>query len=158
MKKLLASLVALLFVLSCASASEETNASIKTVVSASLPKSKKIADTLFEKRGFLVTKWCAEQGLFADCRLESLVCGEGGCYKKWEFGKKITRELVLYVHRDLQYYHIKPSKDFDMDALIEQGFAKNLVVIKGEYSEKSNTITAVAFEVYPFSSNSSPVK
>ena len=30
-----------------------------------------------KKEGFLTTKWCAERGYFADCRLESYFCGEG---------------------------------------------------------------------------------
>jgi hypothetical protein len=27
-----------------------------------------------EKEGFLTTKWCADRGLFADCRLETVFC------------------------------------------------------------------------------------
>ncbi len=38
------------------------------------------------KKGFLTSKWCANNGLFTDCRLESSVCGEGDCFKTWDFG------------------------------------------------------------------------
>ena len=55
------------------------------------------ADSI-EKKGFLTSKWCAENGYFSDCRLESLVCGSGECFKSWEFGDTVTDELVLFVH------------------------------------------------------------
>ena len=82
------------------------------------------------KKGFLTTKWCAKQGLFADCRLESNVCLEGGCYKDWEFGDKIKSELVLYVHDEGKYYTISSKKikrsEFD------EALNRNDVVIIGK--------------------------
>ena len=62
-----------------------------------------------EKKGFLTSKWCAQNGYFADCRLESLVCGSGECFKSWEFGDKVTDELVLFVHNEQKIYAIDYS-------------------------------------------------
>lgn len=59
-----------------------------------------------EKKGFLTSQWCAQNGLFADCRLESFACGSEGCYKDWNFGDKQNDKLVLYVHDEGKYYNI----------------------------------------------------
>lgn len=107
------------------------------------------ADASFQKQGFITTKWCAEQGLFADCRLESIVCGEGGCFMNWEFGDKMKTELVVYVLDDLQYYKIQPTGNFSMSELIEKGMAKDLVTIIGKYDEKTNAIIASEFKAPP---------
>lgn len=131
---------------SALSASEEKKASISTVVPTGESPAAHFADASFEKQGFLTTKWCADQGLFVDCRLESIVCGEGGCFLDWEFGDKIKTQLVLYVHDDLQYYIVKPTEQLKMSELIEKGINRNMVTIMGKYDAKNNTITAVGFK------------
>ncbi len=97
------------------------------------------------KKGFLTTKWCAENGYFADCRLESVVCGEGGCFKHWEFGDKMKDELVLYVHDDLKSYNIKldgiPRHELD------EAINRNEVSFTGEL--KGDTIVAKEYKAPP---------
>jgi hypothetical protein len=141
--------IAVLFTVSSVSASEEGRASVRTVVPTSESLTAHIADASFRKQGFLTTKWCAEQGLFADCRLESIVCGEGDCFQNWEFGDKMKTQLVIYVHDDLQYYNIKPTEQLQMGELIEKGINRNLVTIIGKYDAKTNTIIATGFEAPP---------
>ncbi len=150
MKKYLRVLAIALITVSTVLASGETGkASVRTVVPEGRSPASHKGDASFEKRGFLVTRWCADQGLFVDCRLESLVCGSGGCFKHWEFGKKEKRELVLYVHDDLQYYGIKPAEGLSMGELIDKAFAKNLVTIRGRYEKQTNSIIAISFELLP---------
>lgn len=60
-----------------------------------------------EKKGFLTSKWCAQQGYFKDCRLESFVCGGGDCFKDWNFGDNEKEELVLFVHDEGKIYDVK---------------------------------------------------
>jgi len=159
MKKYLIALVTVQIVISTAFASGEMKTSVRTVAPSETSPAAHMADASFEKRGFLVTRWCADQGLFVDCRLESLVCGSGGCFRHWEFGKKVKRELVLYVHDDLQYYGIKPAEGFSMGELIDKAFAKNLVTIRGKYEKQTNSIVAITFELPPAevpSANESP--
>lgn len=103
------------------------------------------ANATFEKKGFLTTKWCAEQGMFADCRMESIVCGEGECNQKWEFGDKEKMELVLFVHDDMKYYNVDASK-VDVAHMIEEAINKNEVIVKGNLDEGANTIKATAYE------------
>ncbi len=96
------------------------------------------AEDMVEKKGFFTTAWCAENGYFADCRLESVVCGEGGCYKHWNFGDKVKEELVLYVHDDLKTYKIKldgiPRHELD------EAINRNDVTFMGEL--KGDTLIA----------------
>jgi hypothetical protein len=106
------------------------------------------ANATFEKQGFLTTKWCAEQGMFADCRMESIVCGEGECNQKWEFGDKEKMELVLYVHDDLKYYNVDASK-VNVPEILETSINRDQVMVKGNFDEGSNTIVATAFEAPP---------
>jgi len=98
--------------------------------------------TVIEKEGFLTTKWCADNGMFADCRMESIVCGEGECFQKWEFGDPEKTELVLYVNDDMQYYSLEPSKEFlpKIPHLLEEAINKDLVKINGKLDEKNNII------------------
>ncbi|DAB32431.1 MAG: hypothetical protein PWQ42_480 [Sulfurospirillum sp.] len=60
-----------------------------------------------EKKGFLTSKWCAQNGMFSDCRLESFVCGGEDCFKDWNFQDGIKEELVLFVHNEGKYYDVK---------------------------------------------------
>ncbi len=103
------------------------------------------AEDMIEKKGFFTTAWCAENGYFADCRLESVVCGEGGCYKHWNFGDKVKEELVLYVHDDLKTYKIKldgiPRHELD------EAINRNDVTFIGEL--KGDTLIAKKFKAPP---------
>jgi len=146
MKKIILTAIASLVMISGAYASEEAKTSAKTVAPTKESPAVHAAESSFEKQGFLTTKWCAEQGLFADCRLESIVCGKGGCFRKWEFGDEMVTQLVLYVHDDLQYYNIKPAEHFKMAELIKTCINRNLVTIKGKHGAKTNTITAYEFK------------
>ncbi len=97
------------------------------------------------KKGFLTTKWCADNGYFTDCRLESVVCGEGECFKHWNFGDKMKEELVLYVHDDLKSYKIKldgiPRHELD------EAINRNEVSFTGEL--KGDTIIAKDYKAPP---------
>ncbi len=143
-KTLLATVVALTMAAGL-HAAEEAKTSAQTVT----PAQDAPAEATFSKQGFLTTKWCAEQGLFKDCRLESIVCGEGECYQNWEFGDPVKTELVVYVHDELQYYKITPAKSLNVAAMIEKGMSQDLVTIEGSYDSKTNTITATDFKAPP---------
>lgn len=108
------------------------------------------ANFTVEKQGFLTTKWCAEQGMFADCRMESIVCGEGECNQKWEFGDKEKMELVLYVHDDLKYYELDIAKlGHEVPELLETAINRDQVIIKGDFGDGNKSIVATAFEAPP---------
>lgn len=98
-----------------------------------------------EKKGFLTSKWCAQNGYFSDCRLESMVCGSGECFKSWEFGDKVTDELVLFVHNEQKSYAI------DYSAIprykLDEPMNMNEVTISGEL--KGDTIVASGFKAPP---------
>ena len=127
---------------------EQTKASTTTPAStpteASSANAKEVA-----MEGFMTTEWCAEQGMFRDCRMESIVCGEGGCYKHWEFGDKEKMNLVLYVHDDMKAYKVKPTKEFNIPEFLETSINRNAVTVKGSYDEATNTILATSFEAPP---------
>ncbi|WP_024955004.1 hypothetical protein [Sulfurospirillum arcachonense] len=97
------------------------------------------------KKGFLTSKWCANSGLFTDCRLESSVCGEGDCFKKWDFGDKVIDELVLFVHDEGKYYDIKLDglQRYKLDVAIN----RNEVEIIGKLD--GDTILATDFKSPP---------
>lgn len=98
-----------------------------------------------EKKGFLTSKWCAQNGYFSDCRLESLVCGSGECFKSWEFGDQVTDELVLFVHNEQKSYAI------DYSAIprykLDEPMNMNEVTITGEL--RGDTIVASGFKAPP---------
>jgi hypothetical protein len=144
MRKILLATVVALTMATGAFASEDKPAAQTVAPAQDTP-----AEASFSKQGFLTTKWCAEQGLFKDCRLESIVCGEGECYQKWEFGDPVKTELVIYVHDELQYYNISPAKGLNVPAMIEKGINQNLVTIEGTYDSKTNTIAASGFKAPP---------
>lgn len=98
-----------------------------------------------EKKGFLTSKWCAQNGYFADCRLESFVCGSGECFKSWEFGDTVTDELVLFVHNEQKIYAIDYSSipRYKLDEPMNM----NEVTISGEV--KGDTIVASGFKAPP---------
>lgn len=98
-----------------------------------------------EKKGFLTSKWCAQNGYFSDCRLESFVCGSGECFKNWEFSNTVTDELVLFVHNEQKIYAI------DYSAIprykLDEPMNMNEVTIMGEL--KGDTIIASGFKAPP---------
>lgn len=98
-----------------------------------------------EKKGFLTTKWCAERGYFADCRLESVVCGSGDCFKTWEFGDSVKEELVLFVHEEGKIYSIDYSKIERYK--LDEPLNVNGVTIIGILKE--NTIVASGYKAPP---------
>ncbi len=102
----------------------------------------------FEKKGFLATKWCVENDLFADCRLESYHCGEEGCYKHWLPGQPEKREFVLYVHDEGRYYIVKP-KGVHVSELLEKAANRNEVTIIGTLDKDGKTIEAMEFKAPP---------
>jgi hypothetical protein len=101
------------------------------------------------KEGFLTSKWCVENDYFKDCRLETFMCGEGECYKKWEIGEKETEELVLYVHDEGKYYNIELGENLKRHELDHLAINKNKVKIIGEYDAERNLIVATEFKAPP---------
>jgi len=81
--------------------------------------------------------------------LETVVCGTGGCFKKWEFGDKETLELVLFVHDEGKYYEVAPQEGFHVSEVIEEGLSRNEVTIKGSYDSNKNMILATSFDAPP---------
>lgn len=101
----------------------------------------------FSKKGFLTTKWCAEQGYFKDCRMESYSCGSGDCFKNWLPGEEGKEELVLFVHDEQKYYNVDPGKlpRYELDEAV----SKNEVTLIGSYDKKSNMITIREYKAPP---------
>lgn len=101
-----------------------------------------------EKTGFLTTKWCADRGLFTDCRLETLFCGYEGCFKdEKEFKTDVTATIVLNVHDDGQYYEVDFGHRIELGEVLEKAINKNEVTIVGEF--KDGKILAHEFEAPP---------
>lgn len=98
-----------------------------------------------EKKGFLTSKWCAQNGYFSDCRLESMVCGSGDCFKSWEFGDKVVDDLVLFVHAENKIYTIdyKNIPRYKLD----EPMNRNEVTIIGEL--QGDTLIAKSFKAPP---------
>lgn len=99
-----------------------------------------------EKSGFLTTQWCVDNDMFADCRLESYVCGEGGCFKDFDPAEITKSQIVLYVHDELKSYPIDTS-GIHLSELLEKGANKNEVTITGELED--GTIKASEFQAPP---------
>jgi len=97
------------------------------------------------KKGFLTSKWCADNGFFTDCRLESSVCGEGDCFKTWDFDDKMIDELVLFVHDEGKYYNVELAglQRWKLDMAVH----RNEVEIIGELD--GDTIKAKHFNAPP---------
>ncbi|AOO66727.1 hypothetical protein [Sulfurospirillum halorespirans] len=98
-----------------------------------------------EKKGFLTSKWCAQNGYFSDCRLESFVCGSGECFKSWEFGDNVTDELVLFVHNEQKIYTIDYSTISRYK--LDEPMNRSDVTIMGEL--RGDTIIASGFKAPP---------
>ncbi len=102
----------------------------------------------FEKKGFLTTEWCAKNDLFADCRLESYHCGEGGCFREWVPGEPEKMKMVLFVHDEGKIYYIKPE-GIHVSELLEKAANRNEVTIIGKLESDGKTIEAHEFKAPP---------
>ena len=102
----------------------------------------------FEKKGFLTTEWCAKNDLFADCRLESYHCGEGGCFREWVPGEPTKTQMVLFVHDEGKIYYIKPE-GIHVSELLEKAANRNEVTIIGKLESDGKTIEAHEFKAPP---------
>jgi hypothetical protein len=101
-----------------------------------------------EKEGFLTTKWCADRGLFADCRLETVFCGYEGCFKdEKEFKTDVNATFVLNVHSEGKYYLVEFQEGIEMGEVLKQAINKNEVTLVGEI--KNDTIKAQSFKAPP---------
>ena len=102
----------------------------------------------FSKQGFMASKACIEKGIFADCALESYACGSEGCFRNMEVGTKAPKvKLVLFVHDDGKYYNLDTSKIHMSE--MDEGFARNMVTITGEYDKRANKIVVREFKAPP---------
>jgi hypothetical protein len=100
-----------------------------------------------ELKGFLTTKWCLENGYLGDCRLESYACKSGDCFKEWTHDQEIQEELVLFLHTQSKYYHIKLKgvPRYKLDKAVN----RNDITLIGEIDHKSNTITVTDLKSPP---------
>jgi len=101
----------------------------------------------FEKKGFLTTKWCVQNDMFKDCRLETVVCGYEGCNQNWKFGDPVKEEIVLYVHDDGKYYKVNLD-DIERSEL-DEAINRNEVTLIGSYDAKNNVIHVKEFKAPP---------
>ncbi len=98
-----------------------------------------------EKKGFLTSEWCARNGYFADCRLESFVCGSGECFHNWDFGDRVSDDVVLFVHNEQKIYRVdyRNIPRYELDEPMNM----NGVTIIGEV--QGDTIIASGFKAPP---------
>jgi len=98
-----------------------------------------------KKQGFLTSEYCIKRGYFTDCRLDSYDAASRGV----DLGDKAAEkaQLVLYVHNDLQYYKLDVKNLSRHD--IDEGFARNGVMITGTYDAGSNMIKADTYKGPP---------
>lgn len=107
-----------------------------------------LAQAAQEKEGFLTTKWCADRGLFTDCRMETIFCGYEGCYKdQKEFNTNVNATFVLNVHSEGKYYLVEFSEGIELGEILEKAINKNEVTLIGEI--EGNTIKVEDFEAPP---------
>ena len=97
-----------------------------------------VAQAQDEKEGFLTTQYCAERGMFSNCKLETLFCGYEGCYKdEKEFKTDIDATLVLFVHNEGKYYTVDFAQAIDMGKFLKLAMNKNEVTLVGDIDETS---------------------
>lgn len=102
-----------------------------------------------EKVGFLTTKWCLNKGLLADCRMETIFCKEGECYKKQnEFTTDVNAELVLFIHDDGKAYDLELTPGLQLGELLEKAINKNEVTVRGELIG-NDKIKVIEYEAPP---------
>lgn len=86
-----------------------------------------------EKTGFLTTKWCADRGLLADCRMETIFCGYENCYKdEKKFTTDVNATFVLNIHDEGKYYTVKFKEGVELGEILEKAINKNEVTLIGE--------------------------
>ncbi|QOG12408.1 hypothetical protein [Arcobacter sp. FWKO B] len=101
-----------------------------------------------EKVGFLTTKWCADNGMFTNCRLETVLCGYEGCLKEMdEFSTDVNGQIVLYVHSDGKAYNVKFPSTIKLSTILKEAINKNEVTLIGELA--NGTISVSEFEAPP---------
>lgn len=104
--------------------------------------------TEVEKEGFLTTKWCAENGMFTNCRLETVFCGYEGCLKEMEeFSTDINGELVLYVHDEGKSYGLKFPPSIKIYQILTEALNKNEVTLTGKLD--NNILMVEEYEAPP---------
>lgn len=107
-----------------------------------------IANEVQEKEGFLTTKWCADRGLFADCRLETVFCGYEGCFKDdKEFKTDVKTTFVLQVHTEGKYYIVEFQEGVKIGEVLQEAINKNEVTVIGDI--KNDIIKAHSFKAPP---------
>lgn len=101
-----------------------------------------------EKKGFLTTKWCADRGMFADCRIESVFCGYEECWRdQKEFSAKINGKIVLYVHDEGKSYEVDFGHKIHLGEVLEKAINRNEVTVIG--SLHGDKIHANGFKAPP---------
>lgn len=85
-----------------------------------------------EVEGFFTSSWCVERGKFADCPLETILCGYENCHRDWNFGDKENQKLVIFNHDEgkaypLDFTHLKKKHEID------HAINRNLVIVHGEF-------------------------
>lgn len=101
-----------------------------------------------EKEGFLTTKWCAQNGMFTNCKLETVFCGYDGCLKDMkEFKTDINGELVLYVHTEGKSYDLKFPATIKLSQVLKEALNKNEVTLRGSLNK--NLLMVEEYEAPP---------
>lgn len=101
-----------------------------------------------EKEGFLTTKWCADNGMFTNCRLETVFCGYEGCLKDLEeFSTDVNGQLVLYVHGEGKSYDLKFPSSIKLSTVLKEALNRNEVVLVGTLDK--NTLMVEEYEAPP---------
>jgi hypothetical protein len=117
-------------------------------VSAKSSHSTKIVGEDIEKEGFLTTQWCADRGMFADCRLETLFCKYEECYRdEKKFSTEINAQIVLQVHDEGKYYPVNFTHKVHLGEVLETAINRNEVTIIGKI--KDGVIAATDFKAPP---------
>ncbi|MBD3841476.1 MAG: hypothetical protein IE909_06250 [Campylobacterales bacterium] len=104
-------------------------------------------DQNIEKTGFLTMKWCADKGMFNDCKAEVIFCGYEDCHKEKEFLVDPKKEdIVLYVHSEGKYYFTKFSKDtIRLGDLLVSSINRDGVTLQGRLLDE-DTIEVDSFK------------
>lgn len=107
-----------------------------------------VSNATEEKEGFLTTKWCADRGLFADCRLETVFCGYEGCFKdEKNFKTDVNATFVLNVHSEGKYYIVEFQDTVKMGDVLKEALNKNEITIIGDI--QNGIIKAQSFKAPP---------
>lgn len=101
-----------------------------------------------ELEGFLTTKWCADNGMFTNCRLETVMCGYEGCLGDMkEFSTDVNSELVLFVHKEVKSYPVKFPATIKLSTILKEALNRNEVILIGNL--KDNVLYVEEYEAPP---------